>query len=53
MISEYERAKILERCRRGRLHTAQGGSVNVLTCAPYGSMAFIYVSETQSSRLTA
>jgi site-specific DNA recombinase len=36
MISEYERAKILERCRRGRLHTAQGGSVNVLTCAPYG-----------------
>jgi site-specific DNA recombinase len=36
MISEYERAKILERCRRGRLHTAQRGSVNVLTCAPYG-----------------
>ena len=36
MISEYERAKILDRCRRGRLHTAQRGSVNVLTCAPYG-----------------
>jgi len=36
MISEYERAKIMERNRRGKLHRARGGSVNVLTNAPYG-----------------
>ncbi|MBN1442158.1 MAG: recombinase family protein [Planctomycetes bacterium] len=35
-IAEYERAKILERGRRGRLHAARRGSVNVLACAPYG-----------------
>ena len=45
MISEYERAKILERCRRGRLHTAQRGSVNVLTCAPYG---YRYISKSDN-----
>ncbi|NNF96634.1 MAG: recombinase family protein, partial [Halobacteria archaeon] len=36
MIAEYERAKILERHRRGKLHRAKGGSVNVLSGAPYG-----------------
>lgn len=36
MISEYERAKIMERNRRGKLHRAKGGSVNVLSTAPYG-----------------
>ena len=36
MISEYERAKIMERNRRGKLHRAKGGSVNVLSNAPYG-----------------
>ena len=36
MISEYERAKIMERNRRGKLHRAKGGSVNVLSHAPYG-----------------
>ena len=36
MISEYERAKIMERNRRGKLHRARGGSVNVLSNAPYG-----------------
>ena len=36
MIAEYERAKILERSRRGKLHAARRGSVNVLCCAPYG-----------------
>lgn len=45
MIAEYERAKILERCRRGRLHTAQRGSVNVLTCAPYG---YRYISKSNN-----
>jgi site-specific DNA recombinase len=36
MISEYERAKIAERNRRGKLHGAKRGSVNVLSGAPYG-----------------
>jgi site-specific DNA recombinase len=36
MIAEYERAKIMERNRRGKLHRAKGGSVNVLSGAPYG-----------------
>lgn len=36
MFAEYERAKIMERNRRGKLHRAKGGSVNVLSNAPYG-----------------
>jgi DNA invertase Pin-like site-specific DNA recombinase len=36
MIAEYERAKIIERHRRGKLHRAKSGSVNVLSGAPYG-----------------
>lgn len=36
MMSEYERKKIMERSRRGKLHAAKAGSVNVLSCAPYG-----------------
>jgi site-specific DNA recombinase len=36
MMAEYERAKILERHRRGKLHAAREGSVNVLSGAPYG-----------------
>ena len=36
MISEYERAKIMERNRRGKIHAAKTGSVNVLSSAPYG-----------------
>jgi site-specific DNA recombinase len=36
MISEYERAKIMERHRRGKLHAAKRGSINVLSTAPYG-----------------
>jgi site-specific DNA recombinase len=36
MIAEYERAKILERSRRGKRHKAQVGSVKVLSGAPYG-----------------
>jgi site-specific DNA recombinase len=36
MVAEYERAKILERVRRGKLHAARRGSVAVLSTAPYG-----------------
>jgi site-specific DNA recombinase len=36
MVAEYERAKLLERCRRGKLHAARQGSVNALAGAPYG-----------------
>jgi site-specific DNA recombinase len=36
MIAEYERAKIIERHRRGKRHAAKSGSVNVLSGAPYG-----------------
>src|SRR6516225_4993811 len=36
MVAEYERAKILERSRRGKRHAASRGSVNVLSGAPYG-----------------
>ncbi len=36
MFAEYERAKILERSRRGKRHAARRGSVNVLSGAPYG-----------------
>ncbi len=40
VIAEYERAKIMERSRRGKLHKARIGSVNVLSGAPYG---YLYV----------
>jgi len=36
VIAEYERTKIAERSRRGKLHGARQGSVNVLCGAPYG-----------------
>ena len=36
MVAEYERAKILERSRRGKRHAAQTGSINPLSGAPYG-----------------
>jgi site-specific DNA recombinase len=36
MIAEYERAKIMERSRRGKRHAARCGSINVLCGAPYG-----------------
>jgi site-specific DNA recombinase len=41
VIAEYERAKILERSRRGKLHAAGRGSVSALAAAPYG---FRYVT---------
>jgi len=36
MVAEYERAKIIERGRRGKLHAARQGRVNVMGKAPYG-----------------
>jgi len=36
IIAEYERVKILERVRRGRLHAARSGAVSALTGAPFG-----------------
>lgn len=46
MIAEYERAQIAERTRRGKRHRAKGGSVNVLSGAPYG---YRYVKKTEST----
>jgi site-specific DNA recombinase len=45
MIAEYERAKILERSRRGKRHAARRGDVSVLSGAPYG---YRYVSKKES-----
>jgi site-specific DNA recombinase len=42
MFAEYERAKIMERSRRGKRHAATRGSVNVLARAPYG---YRYISK--------
>jgi site-specific DNA recombinase len=36
IVAEYERAKIMERSRRGKRHAASQGDVSVLTSAPYG-----------------
>jgi site-specific DNA recombinase len=36
VIAEYERAKIMERSRRGRRHAARSGSVSAFTTAPFG-----------------
>src|SRR3974390_1709722 len=36
IVAEYERAKIMERSRRGKKHAAQSGSLNVISRAPFG-----------------
>lgn len=41
IVAEYERAKIMERSRRGKKHAAQSGSLNVMSGAPFG---YQYVS---------
>ncbi len=46
IIAEYERAQITERTRRGKRHKAKGGSVNVLSGAPYG---YRYNKKTEAS----
>jgi len=45
VIAEYERGKIMERCRRGKLHAARQGTINVLGGAPYG---YRYVTARQA-----
>jgi site-specific DNA recombinase len=46
MISEYERAMIKERSRRGKRFKAKSGVVNVLCGAPYG---YNYIKKTQDT----
>ncbi len=41
IVAEYEQAKIMERSRRGKKHAARRGSLNVMSCAPFG---YRYVS---------
>src|SRR5580704_3167611 len=36
VVAEYEREKMMERCRRGKLHLARQGVPSVLSAAPYG-----------------
>ena len=36
VFAEYERAKIIDRCRRGRLYKAKMGKLSVIPQAPYG-----------------
>lgn len=36
IVAEYERAKVLERTRRGKRHAASQGAVSVLTGVPFG-----------------
>lgn len=49
MISEYERAQITERSRRGKKHKAKCGLVNVLSKAPYG---YRYIKKEESISAT-
>jgi len=45
IIAEYEREKIKERSRRGKLYKAKAGSLNVLSGAPYG---YVYIPKTDT-----
>jgi site-specific DNA recombinase len=36
IIAEYERAKIQERNRRGKMHAARTGAISIMGSAPYG-----------------
>jgi site-specific DNA recombinase len=49
VISEYEREKIVERHRRGKLHKAQQGKVCVLSGAPFGYV-YIPATDTEEAR---
>ena len=49
VIAEYEREKILERHRRGKLHKAQQGNGSVLSGAPYG-YGYIPAPATEDAR---
>jgi len=45
VISEYEREKIMERSRRGKIFKAKSNKISVLGCAPYG---YIYIRKGDS-----
>jgi site-specific DNA recombinase len=49
VIAEFEREKIIERSRRGKLHKAKQGQASVLSGAPYGYV-YIAVSEAGQAR---
>lgn len=49
IVAEYEREKILERSRRGKLYAAKHGKVNVLGGAPYG---YYYKKATENQDAT-
>lgn len=49
IVAEYERAKIMERSRRGKKHAAQNGSLNVMSGAPFG-YRYVSVREGQNIR---
>ncbi len=49
MIAEFEREKIKERSRRGKLYKAKAGKVNMPGGAPYGSV-YIRKTDTQDAR---
>jgi site-specific DNA recombinase len=48
-IAEYEREKIMERSRRGKIYKAKGQKVCVLSGAPYG---FVYHKRSDSGEAT-
>ena len=49
MIAEYERARLMERYRRGKLHRARAGQVSPMSGAPYG-YHYIVRSSTEPAR---
>lgn len=53
MVAEYERAKILERSRRGKRHAAQSGSVSVLSCPVLHTATSTFASRTVPARLAS
>ena len=44
VISEFEREKIMERSRRGKLFKAKQGQVSVMSAAPYG---YVYIPKAE------
>jgi site-specific DNA recombinase len=50
MVAEYERAKMLERSRRGKRHAANQGCLSVLSGAPYG---YRYITKDQGGGAAA
>ena len=45
MFAEYEKAQLMERYRRGKVHRARTGSVNVLSGAPFGYRYYLRKSD--------